>query len=38
MVKLDQILICLNHRIEQIINAVTNGIGVMPPWEGHIDT
>ena len=24
----------LNPQIEQIINAVTNGIGVMPPWEG----
>ena len=24
----------LKPRIEQIISAVTNGIGVMPPWEG----
>jgi len=24
----------LKPQIEQIINAVTNGIGVMPPWEG----
>jgi|TARA_B110000438_G_C15325513_1_gene441396 mono/diheme cytochrome c family protein len=24
----------LKPRISQIINAVKNGIGVMPPWEG----
>jgi mono/diheme cytochrome c family protein len=24
----------LKPQIAQIINAVTNGIGVMPPWEG----
>jgi len=24
----------LKPRIEQIISAVTNGIGDMPPWEG----
>ena len=24
----------LKPQIPQIINAVTNGIGVMPPWEG----
>ena len=24
----------LKPQIEQTINAVTNGIGVMPPWEG----
>ena len=24
----------LKPQMEQIINAVTNGIGVMPPWEG----
>jgi cytochrome c6 len=24
----------LKPQIEQIISAVTNGIGVMPPWEG----
>jgi len=24
----------LKPQIEQIVNAVTNGIGVMPPWEG----
>ena len=24
----------LKPQLSQIINAVTNGIGVMPPWEG----
>ena len=24
----------LNSQISQIIYAVTNGVGVMPPWEG----
>ena len=24
----------LKPQVDQIINAVTNGIGVMPPWEG----
>ena len=24
----------LKPQVEQIISAVTNGIGVMPPWEG----
>ena len=24
----------LKPQVAQIINAVTNGIGVMPPWEG----
>ena len=24
----------LKPQMEQIINAVTNGIGVMPPWKG----
>ena len=24
----------LKAQLDQIINAVTNGIGVMPPWEG----
>ena len=24
----------LKPQIPQIINAVTNGVGVMPPWEG----
>jgi mono/diheme cytochrome c family protein len=23
----------LKPRLEQVVNAVTNGIGVMPPWE-----
>ena len=26
----------LKPQISQIINAVTNGIGVMPPWEGAL--
>ena len=26
----------LKPQIEQIIYAVTNGIGVMPPWEGTL--
>jgi len=28
----------LKPQIEQIINAVTNGIGVMPSWEGVLTT
>ena len=24
----------LKPQLEQVINVVTNGIGVMPPWEG----
>ena len=24
----------LKPQLDQIVNAVTNGIGVMPPWEG----
>ena len=24
----------LNAKIDQIIYAVTNGVGIMPPWEG----
>ena len=28
----------LKPQIEQTINAVTNGIGVMPPWEGILTT
>jgi len=24
----------LKPQLEQIVNVVTNGIGVMPPWEG----
>ena len=28
----------LKPQISQIISAVTNGIGVMPPWEGILTT
>jgi len=28
----------LKPQIPQIISAVTNGIGVMPPWEGILTT
>ena len=28
----------LKPQMSQIINAVTNGIGVMPPWEGLLTT
>ena len=28
----------LKPRLEQVVNAVTNGIGVMPPWEGILTT
>ena len=28
----------LKAQIPQIISAVTNGIGVMPPWEGILTT
>jgi mono/diheme cytochrome c family protein len=28
----------LKPQIEQIIYAVTNGIGVMPPWDGILTT
>ena len=28
----------LKPQMPQIINAVTNGIGVMPPWEGILTT
>ena len=28
----------LKPQMSQIINAVTNGIGVMPPWEGILTT
>ena len=28
----------LKPQIAQIISAVTNGIGVMPPWDGFLST
>ena len=28
----------LKPQLSQIISAVTNGIGVMPPWEGILST
>ncbi len=33
MVKIGPNLDMLKPRLEQVVNAVTNGIGVMPPWE-----